>query len=84
MIAKYPLCLQSENPAPQDSPPAAGREATNSVPPQCDPRGALFCFIGNATQFPIKQKGDLPSDKSLSKSFHIEISSFRLQPWSDG
>ena len=36
--------------------PSAGREATNSVPPQCDPRGALFCLIGNATQFPIKQK----------------------------
>ena len=42
MIAKYPLCLQSENPAKQDSPPAAGREAANSFPPQCDPCGALF------------------------------------------
>ena len=51
------------NPVVQDSPPAAGREATNSVPPQCDPRGALFCFTGNATQFPVKQKGCTPSSE---------------------
>ncbi|MDD6455728.1 MAG: hypothetical protein PUF59_03945, partial [Lachnospiraceae bacterium] len=35
-------------------------------PPQCDPRGALFCFIGNATQFPIKQKG-LRTDRTAAK-----------------
>ena len=39
----------------QDSPPAAGREATNSGPLQCDPREALFCFIG-MRRISIKQK----------------------------
>ena len=46
------------NPAPQDSPPAAAHEATNSVPPQCDPRGALFAFQEMRRNFLSSKKSE--------------------------
>ena len=46
--------LIRKNPAKQDSSPAAGRKATSSIPPQCDPCGAFY-QIGNEVSYLIKK-----------------------------